>query len=86
MRFGGITGSFPRRARYAAPQVQWSSESHAQPTTRASSSRMRRSPAIRPSISSIFAAMRTRRASDGVPDRRIALRTSAISLSVKPSA
>jgi hypothetical protein len=66
--------------------VQWSSESQAQPTTRASSSRIRFSPAIRPSISSIFAAMRTRSASDGVPERRTALRTSVISLSVKPSA
>ena len=76
----------PRRARYAAPHVQWSSESHAQPTTRASSSRIRCRPAMRKSISSIFAAMRTRNASDGFRERFAARRYSSISASVKPTA
>src|SRR5439155_2587977 len=44
---GRDVGVAPRRARYAAPQVQWSSEMQAQPTTRAASSRMRRSAAPR---------------------------------------
>ena len=66
--------------------MQWSSESQAQPTTRASSSRMRRSAAIRASIWSIFAAIRTRSASDGALERRAARRYSAISASVKPTA
>jgi len=44
----------------AAPQVQWSSESQAHPTTRASSSRTRRRLAIRSSISSSFWATRVR--------------------------
>ena len=47
---------------------------------------MRRSAAIRPSIWSIFAAIRTRNASDGAPERRAARRYSAISASVKPTA
>jgi hypothetical protein len=47
---------------------------------------MRRSAAIRVSISSIFAAIRTRNASDGTPERRAARRYSAISASVKPTA
>jgi hypothetical protein len=53
---------------------------------RANSSRIRRKPAMRASISSIFAAIRTRSASDGDLDRRDALRYSAISASVKPTA
>jgi hypothetical protein len=66
--------------------VQWSSESQAQPTTRANSSRIRRSDAMRESISSIFVAIRTRSASDGEAERRAAPRYSAISVRVKPSA
>ena len=66
--------------------MQWSSELQAQPTTRASSSRIRRSAAIRASIWSIFAAIRTRSASDGAAERRAARRYSAISASVKPTA
>ena len=66
--------------------MQWSSELQAQPTTRASSSRIRRSAAIRPSISSIFAAIRTRSVSEGAAERRAARRYSATSASVKPTA
>src|SRR5579862_1708037 len=47
---------------------------------------MRRSAAIRASISSIFAAIRTRRASEGAAERRAVRRCSAISASVKPTA
>ena len=47
---------------------------------------MRLSAATRPSISSIFAAIRTRSASDGAAERRAARRYSAISASVKPIA
>ena len=66
--------------------MQWSSELQAQPTTRASSSRIRRSAAIRSSISSIFAAIRTRNVSEGAAERRATRRYSAISASVKPTA
>ena len=82
----GADGSRPRLARYAAPQVQRSSESHAQPTTRASSSRIRRRRPICVSIWSIFAAMRIRSSSLGAADRRTARRYSSISVSVKPTA
>ena len=61
------TGSRPPRARNAAPQVQWSSESQAHPTTRSSSSRTRRRLAIRSSISSSFSATRVRTASCARP-------------------
>ena len=47
---------------------------------------MRRRPAIRESISSIFAAIRTRNASDGDAERRAARRYSPISARVKPTA
>jgi hypothetical protein len=47
---------------------------------------MRRSPAMRESISSIFAAIRTRSASEGEPERRAAPTYSAISARVKPTA
>ena len=66
--------------------MQWSSESQAQPTTRANSSRIRRRDAIRESISSIFAAIRMRSASEGERERRAARTYSAISASVKPTA
>jgi hypothetical protein len=46
---------------------------------------MRRSAATRASIWSIFAAIRTRNASDGAPERRAARRYSAISASVNPT-
>jgi len=42
--------------------------------------------AIRSSISSIFAAIRTRNVSEGAAERRAARRYSAISASVKPTA
>ena len=83
---GGAAASRPLRARYPAPHVQWSSESQAQPTTRASSSRIRRRPAMRSSISSIFDAIRTRSASEGELERRDAQRYSPISASVNPTA
>jgi hypothetical protein len=41
---------------------------------------------MRESIWSIFAAARTRRVSEGERERRVALRKSAISASVKPTA
>ena len=47
---------------------------------------MRCRAAIRASIWSIFAAIRTRKTSDGRPERRAARRYSAISASVKPTA
>ena len=77
-------GSRPPRARKAAPQVQWSSESQAHPTTRSSSSRTRRRLAIRSSISSSFCATRVRTASCARPPR-VSRACSAISSSVKPS-
>ena len=82
---GRTVASRPRRARYAAPQVQWSSDSHAQPTIRASSSRIRRRPAMRASISSIFAAARVRSAAEAGP-LRATRRYSSISARVKPIA
>jgi len=65
--------------------VQWSSDSQAQPTIRASSSRIRRRRAMRVSIWSIFAAALVRSASEAGP-LRATRRYSSISARVKPIA